>query len=133
MQNVITDIYISLLKLVQTRCGICVNRPLRESDASTTWFLQLLLVQGDGMHIVSPERGLSDVVGAVVSEDLPVLAINVGLRQGAKAMKELGVKHQILWFQDVLGQLQFCFGSDKTVGLDMREHVKDSRRMLQKL
>lgn len=56
-------------------------------------------------------------MGAVVPVDLPVLPVHVGLRQGAQALQKLRVKHQTIGLQDVLGQLQLCFGSDEAVCL----------------
>lgn len=56
----------------------------------------MLLVQDDGVLIVSSEGCLCDVVGTVVSVDLSVFPINIGLRQGAQALQELRVKHQII-------------------------------------
>lgn len=69
------------------------------------------------MLIVSSEGCLCDVVGAVVPEDLPVFPITIRLWQGAQALQELRVEHQIIGLQHVLGQLQFCFGPHKAVRL----------------
>lgn len=69
------------------------------------------------MLIVSSERRLCDVVGAIVPVDLSVFPVNIGLRQGAQALQELRVKHQIVRLQHVLGQLQFCFGPHEAVSL----------------
>lgn len=82
-----------------------------------TWVLQPLLVEDDGVIILSPQPRLCDVVGAVVPVDLPVLPVNVGLRQGAQALQELWVKHQTVGLQHVLGQLQLCLGPDEAIGL----------------
>lgn len=75
---------------------------------------------------VSSEGGLGDVVGAVVLVDLSVLSINVRLRQRAKALQELRVKHQAVGLQDVLGQLQLRFGSNEAVRLEIREQRRKS-------
>lgn len=69
------------------------------------------------MLILSSQGCLCDVVGAIVFVDLSVLPINIGLRQGAQALQELGVKHQIIRLQHVLGQLQFRCGPHKAVRL----------------
>lgn len=70
---------------------------------------------------VSSKAGLCDVVGAIVPVDLSVLSIIVRLWQRAKALQELRVKHQAVRLQDVLGQLQLCFGSDEAVFLEIGE------------
>lgn len=91
--------------------------PARESVISITCPREALLVQDDGVLIFSSEACLCDVVGAVVSVDLSVFPINIGLWQGAQALQELRVKHQIIWLQHVLGQLQLCFCPYKAVSL----------------
>ena len=93
----------------------------------TTWFLQPLLVQDNGVLILSSQGCLCDVVGAIVFVDLSVLPINIGLRQGAQALQELRVEHQIVRLQHVLGQLQFCRGPHKAVRL-RTESAEDALR-----
>lgn len=70
--------------------------PVQQPVTFITCLLELLLVQDDGVLKVSSEGRLRDVVGAIVPVDLSVFPINVGLWQGAQALLELGVKHQII-------------------------------------
>lgn len=70
--------------------------PAWEPLISITCPCEPLLVQDDGVFILSSEARLCDVVGAVVSVDLSVFPINIGLWQGAQALQELRVKHQII-------------------------------------
>lgn len=83
----------------------------------STRVLQPLLIQDDGVIILSSQRCFRDIVGAIVPVDLPVFPIHVGLRQGAQALQELRVKHQTVGLQHVLGQLHLCFGPDEAVRL----------------
>lgn len=73
------------------------------------------------MLILSSEDGLCDVVSAVVSEDLTVFPVRVGLRQRAQALQELRVQHQVLCLQHVPGQFQFWFGTHEAVSLARSE------------
>lgn len=70
--------------------------PVRQTLIFITCLLELLLVQDNGVLIVSSEGCLCDVVGAVVPVDLSVFPINIGLWQGAQALQELRVKHQTI-------------------------------------
>lgn len=59
-------------------------------------------------------------MGAVVPEDLSVFPVNISLRQSAQAVQEVGVQHQIVGPQHVLGQFQLGLGPDEAVGLEER-------------
>lgn len=92
--------------------------------------LQFLLVQNDRVLVLTSQRSLRDIVRAVVSVNLPVLPVYIGLRQGTQALQELWVKHQVVCFYDILSQLQFCFGSDEAVSLRRNQsHVSLEDRL----